>query len=194
MGFFKKLKDRVTSPKATVFLKLKKNSFALGEKLEGTLTVTSEEEFDATEIRSEIRCEEKRKTTMRVPETITHSDGRHETRWVTQESWETKKTFSENPQCSGPLHLSAGQKGEFPFSTNIPGGEDFVSYSDMDRIVTWTVKGVIGVKGRPDVTSATTTISVVEAPEIIMIPCEYCRTLFPETEIACPNCGAKRKA
>jgi len=192
MSFFKKLKERVTSPKATVFVKLNKNSYSLGEKLEGTLIASFEEEIDATEIRVELRCEEKRKTITSVPRTTT-SGGKTETQWVQQEMWETKKTFSENPQCSGPTHLSAGQKGEFPFSTTIPAGGE-VSYSSADRIVTWTIKGVIGVKGRPDVTSATTTISVVEAPEIIMIPCEYCRTLFPETEITCPNCGAKRKA
>jgi len=193
LSFFKKLKERVTSPKATVFLKLDKNSYSLGEKLEGVLIVSSEEEIDATEIRAEIRCEEKRKTKMSVPETVTLSDGRHETRWVEREGWETKKTFSENPQCSGPIHLSAGHKGEFPFSTNIPAG-GAVSSSDTNKIVTWTIKGVISVEGRPDVTSSTTTISVVEAPEIVMTPCEYCSTLFPQTEITCPHCGAKRKA
>jgi len=30
--------------------------------------------------------------------------------------------------------------------------------------------------------------------EIVMIPCKYCGALMPQTEIACPNCGAKRTA
>ncbi|MGD8544428.1 MAG: hypothetical protein PVG48_04850 [Candidatus Bathyarchaeota archaeon] len=30
--------------------------------------------------------------------------------------------------------------------------------------------------------------------EIVMIPCQYCEGLIPQTSIFCPNCGAKRKA
>ena len=206
MGFFKKLKERVTSPKATVSLKLNKNSFAPGEKLEGTLTVSSEEEVDATEIRAELRCEERKKTLIHDTEVITLSDGRKITRPRVREDWVTETIFSENPQGSGPIHLSAGYKGEFPFSTTIPAGGQ-PSYSGGDRSVTWALKGVIGVKGRPDVTSSTSSIQVMMAPavptvitekiverEVVMIPCQYCGTLFAQTAPSCPNCGAKRKA
>jgi len=30
--------------------------------------------------------------------------------------------------------------------------------------------------------------------EIVMIPCQYCGELLPQTAVFCPNCGAKRKA
>ena len=30
--------------------------------------------------------------------------------------------------------------------------------------------------------------------EVVVIPCKYCGTLFPEAESSCPNCGAKRQA
>jgi len=211
MGFFKKLKEKVTSPKATVSLKLNKNTYALGENLEGTLSVTSEEEIDATEIRAELRSEERRKKGRYETETRTLPDGRRESRQVWKEYWDTATIFSANPQASGPLHLSVGYKGEFPFSTNIPAGGQ-ASYASVDGSVAWTVKGVIGVKGRPDVTSSETSIQVVAAPvapaapiapvvtekiverEIVMIPCQYCGTLFAQTATACPNCGAKRKA
>lgn len=210
MGFFKKLKERVTSPKATVSLKLNKNSFVLGDSLEGTLTVTSEEEVDATEIRAELRCEERKKTLIHDTEVITLSDGRKITRPRVREDWVTETIFSENPQGSGPLHLSAGYRGEFKFTTSIPAGGQ-PSYSGGDRTVTWTIKGVIGVKGRPDVTSSESNIQVVGAPvapagpvapavtekiierEVVMIPCQYCGTLFAQTATSCPHCGAKRK-
>jgi hypothetical protein len=203
MGFFKKFKDRLTKPKATVFLKLDRNSFTWGDKLEGKLTVSSEEEVDATEIRAELRCEEKKKEWVHTTETITHSDGSHDTRPVTREEWKTRTIFSENPQGSGPIHLSAGYSGEFPFSTNVAGGEP--SYSGGDRSVTWTIKGVIGIKGRPDVTSAISGIQVTAVPttvttekiverEVVMIPCQYCGSLFPQTVTTCPKCGAQRKA
>jgi hypothetical protein len=211
MSFFKKLKEKVTSPKATVFLKLNKNTYAPGEKLEGTLTVTSEEEIDATEIRAELRCEEKKKTTRYDTEVITLSDGRKQTRPVLREEWVTETLFSENPQGSEPIHLYAGYKGELPFSTSIPAGGQ-ASYSGGDRSVTWNIKGVIGVKGRPDVTSSITSLQVIAATvslgaplapfvtekiverEIVMIPCQYCGTLFAQTVTSCPKCGAQRKA
>jgi len=206
MGFFKKLKDKVTSPKATVVLKLNKNSYALGENLEGTLSVSAEEEIDAIEVRAELRCEERKKTMKYETETRTLPGGRTETRPVWREVWETATIFSANPQGSGPLHLSAGYKGEFPISTAIPtGGQP--SYSSMDRTVEWNIKGVIGVKGRPDVTSSTFPIQVAMAPaapavitekiverEVVMIPCQYCGALFPQTALSCPKCGAQRKA
>jgi hypothetical protein len=206
MGFFKKLKDRVTSPKATITLKLNKNSFALGENLEGSLSVTSEEEIDATEIRAELRCEERRKTMKYETETTTLPGGGTSTRPVWREVWETATIFSANPQGSGSIHLSVGYKREFPFNTGIPAGGQ-PTYSSMDRNVEWKIKGVIGIKGRPDVTTSEYPIQVAMAPvaptvitekiverEVVMIPCKYCGSLMPQTALSCPNCGAKRTA
>jgi RNA polymerase subunit RPABC4/transcription elongation factor Spt4 len=30
--------------------------------------------------------------------------------------------------------------------------------------------------------------------EVVMIPCQYCKSLMPQMSLFCPNCGAKRKA
>jgi len=60
-GLFRRLKERVTKPKAAVALSLSKSAFTLGEDLEGTSLVTSEEEFNATEVGAEFRCVERRK-------------------------------------------------------------------------------------------------------------------------------------
>jgi hypothetical protein len=194
-----------------VFLKLNKNTFTLGEKLEGILAITSEEEIDATEIRAELRCEERKKTIKYETETRTLPGGRVVTRTVPKEVWVTETLFSENPQGSGPTHLSAGYKGEFSFNTSIPAGGQ-PCYSGGDRSITWNIKGVIGVKGRPDVTSSATSLQVIAGlvsvgaaatsvvtekiveREIVMIPCQYCGTLFPQTTTTCPKCGAQRKA
>jgi hypothetical protein len=189
MGFFKKFTDKLTKPKATVSLRLDRNTFNFGDKLEGTLTVSSEEEVDATEIRAELRCDEKNKQYVQM------GDGHG------GDQWQNKTIYCEKPQASGPIHLSAGYSGEFPFSTNVAGG--LPSYSGDARTVTWTIKGVIGIKGRPDVTSPTAGIQVVGAPttittekiverEVVMIPCQHCGSLFPQTVTTCPNCGAPR--
>ena len=29
--------------------------------------------------------------------------------------------------------------------------------------------------------------------EVVMIPCDYCRSLMPQTSTFCPSCGARRK-
>lgn len=29
--------------------------------------------------------------------------------------------------------------------------------------------------------------------EIVMLPCEYCQGLMPQTSVYCPNCGAQKK-
>jgi ribosomal protein L40E len=202
MGVFKRFKERVTKPKATVSLELNSYSFTWGDELEGKLTVSSEEEFEATEIRAELLCLEKKKQTSRG---LTFSTGSQGTSGGLEKStdWNTAIIFARKLQASGPIHLSAGYRGEFPFSTNVAGGEP--SLSSEDRSVTWTIKGVIGIKGRPDVTSPMSGIQVTASPttvttekivekEVVMIPCQYCGSLFPQTATTCPKCGAQRKA
>ena len=52
MGFFK----RFTKPKASVLLTLSEKTIDLGDDLQGTVAVSCEDEFDATEVRAELRC------------------------------------------------------------------------------------------------------------------------------------------
>jgi rubrerythrin len=30
--------------------------------------------------------------------------------------------------------------------------------------------------------------------EVVMLPCQYCGSLMPQTSIFCPHCGARRKS
>ncbi len=196
MGFFKKLKGRFTKPEASVSLTIPKSTFELGEDLKGAIVVSSQEEFDATEVRAELRCTEKRKREK------TEYDERQR-RNVRRVYWDMATLHSANPKTSGTLHLTSGFNKTFPFSVNIPaGGRE--SFDSVDGGVTWSIKGVVAIDGRPDVTSETMELQVIRpaaAPtvvkevvkEVVMIPCEYCGTLFPQTVTSCPNCGASRK-
>jgi len=198
MDFFRKLKQMITRPKARVSLKLGKNTYMLGEDLKGSLNVTSEEEFDATELRVELRCvERKRKQKYEWDE--------EKRREELKEYWETATLHSADVKVSEGLHLTPGYRKKFSFSANIPAGGR-TSYDSIDGSVTWSVKGVLAVKGRPDVTSETLEVQVVEPPEVqtvikekevirevVMIPCPYCGALMPQTAIKCPHCGAPRK-
>ncbi|MCP8315892.1 MAG: hypothetical protein H3Z52_03040 [archaeon] len=196
MSFLRKLKEKVTPPKANVSLNLSKNTFALGEDLEGTLVLNSEEEFDASEVRVEFRCIERKKE-----KRYEWNEQTRRGEW--KEFWETATLYSTDLKVSEELHLTQGYKKEFSFRINIPAsGRE--SYRSVDGSVIWSVKGVLAIKGRPDATSKTVEVQVIKqlAPtvvkeivrEVVMIPCAYCGKLMPQTSTLCPYCGAPRRA
>jgi sporulation-control protein spo0M len=196
MSFFKKFKDRLHAPEARISLQLNKNSYALGENIEGTLAVTSSEEFDAKEIRCEFQCVETKKR-------ITPQYDAIAKREVLREVQDSATLYSVRPAASGPLHITNGFSQNFPISINIPAGGRSTFHS-VDQSVSWSLKGVIAVEDRPDITSSTTEIQVSPPSaqpvikekeiirEVVMIPCKYCGALMPQTDTVCPNCGAKR--
>ena len=61
MGFFKKFTNHLTAPDVSVQLTFNNYSVALGDNLQGTLNITSKEEFDVIEVRCEIACVEQAK-------------------------------------------------------------------------------------------------------------------------------------
>jgi rubrerythrin len=73
------------------------------------------------------------------------------------------------------------------------------SLKSVDRVVAWELKGVVAVKGRPDATSRTIEVQVSLPSQVPLVQqpatvtCEYCGTVYPETLVKCPNCGAPRK-
>jgi len=190
MGLFK----RFIKPKTTVSLTIPKSTFELGEDLKGVITVSSEEEFDATEVRAELRCIEKKKK-----ERWEYDE--HLRRNMQRVYWDQATLHSADPKASGPVHLVPGFQKTFPIGVNIPaGGRE--SFAAVDAGVTWSIKGVVAIKGRPDVTSEVIELQVirpaagavvVKQKEVATVPCAYCRSLMPETATSCPNCGAPRK-
>ncbi|MCS7114083.1 MAG: hypothetical protein N3F10_04665 [Candidatus Bathyarchaeota archaeon] len=194
MSFLKKLSEKVTPPKVNLTLNLKKDFYYLGEKLEGELVLSSDDDFDADEIRCELTCVESAK----VQKRIYNPNLKHE---MPIETWETATLYSAKPCLSGPIHVSKGFTCSFPFSIALPVTMK-PTLKGVDRKVSWSIKGVVAVKGRPDATSRTVEVQVAQPPtapitkevirEVVMVPCKYCGTLFPQTEITCPHCGAKR--
>lgn len=202
MGFLKKLRDKVTAPNANLDLRLSKSAFALGENLEGSLTVLAKEDFDCTEVRCEITCTEEART-------IRYHYDPAIKRSLPHEVTETSVLFAAKPALSGSTHIINGETRNFPLKINIPAGGR-PTYQGNDNRVTWTIKGVVAVDGRPDATTHTAVIQVIQPTiqtvvssqpiikeiirEVVKIPCRYCDTLFDQLETSCPNCGAKRTA
>lgn len=192
----KKFKDRLTKPNAAASLQLNKGGFALGENLEGTLAITSNEEFDAREIRCEFQCVETKRT-------ISNQYDAALKRTVPREIQESITLWSARPQLSGPIHLNPSFSQNYQLVTMIPAAGR-PTFRGVDQNVVWTVKAVIAVDGRPDVTSSIIEIQVSPPSvspvisekeivrEVVMIPCKYCGALMEQTVTVCPNCGARR--
>ena len=189
MGFL----SRFRTPKATVSLKIQTDHAELGENPKGVITVVSKEEFDATEIRAELRCIEKRRKERWVY-------NKQLKRNIRQVYWDRATLHSSDPKASGKIHIVPGFKKDFPIVLSIPiAGRE--SSDGMDANVTWFVKGVVAVDDRPDVTSQTMEVQVVrpsavsktQEKEIVMVPCVYCECLMKQTASFCPKCGAPRK-
>ncbi len=196
MPFFKSFTNKFTAPKANVQLKLNQYSATLGENLEGTLTVSSMEDFDVTEVRYEISCVEQARV-------IRQEYDPQLRRYLPREVQESQVLFAAKPALSGATHFANGENRDFPVSVNIPAGGR-ATMQGMDRSVTWSIKGVVAVDGRPDVVSKTVDLQVVQPSaqpvikekevvrQVVMIPCKYCGTLMDQLVTTCPNCGAKR--
>jgi len=178
-------------PKTEVKLKIPQESFPLGSKFEGTITVDSKEEFDATEIRAELRCIEKR----RREEWVYNERLRQNVR---RTYWDSIIHLSEDLKASGSMHIVPGLRKTFPITVNIPVG-GLATLDSMDVNVTWLIKGVVAVNDRPDATSETYELQVFResariVKEVKMLPCDYCKSMMPSTSSACPICGAPRKS
>ncbi len=52
----------------------------------------------------------------------------------------------------------------------------------------------MGKYEEPDKAGKTVREREVIVKEIVMVPCQYCGGLMPQTSFFCPNCGARRKA
>ena len=135
-------------------MKLNKTSFALGENIEGTLTVSSSEDFEVTEIRCEIECIEEAKRLKRIYDERFHT-------YTEKEFNESATLYSARPAVSGPLKMNNGYTETFPLSLNIPAGGR-PAYKSVDDNITWLIKGVITIDGRPDITSMKTEIQVLQ--------------------------------
>lgn len=143
MGFL----DRFKAPKATISVSLDKQIFNLNEPMTGKLSVSSSEEFDADELRIELWVTEE--TTASGSVTIRAGAGDEEqTVTVKQED----NLHEEKITVAGRMRVTEGFNQQFPFSITVPSGVP-PTYRGRNASNTWKMKGVIAVKGRPDVTS-----------------------------------------
>ena len=194
MGFFKKFENHLIAPKADVNLQISNSYAVLGDNLEGTFTVTPHEDIQADEIRCEILCVETAQVMRAEYDPAIKMT-------VNRQVTENRVLYQAKPPCNPAIGLSNGVTQTFKFSVPLPaaGRPTFMSTNDT---VQWKIKGVVAVHGRPDVTTKETILQVIpqnerpinEPPKVRLVNCEYCQAAMPETELVCPNCGARRTA
>ena len=138
MGLF----NRFKAPKATISVTLDKQDLKINEPLTGKISVSSSEKFDADEVRIELWVTEQ------TTATETLDTGNNQRRSVTarQES----KLHDGKVSVTGRTHITKGFSEEFPFNTSLPTGVP-PTYHGRNASNTWRLKGVVAVKGRPDV-------------------------------------------
>ncbi|MEM3627903.1 MAG: hypothetical protein QXJ11_06430 [Candidatus Bathyarchaeia archaeon] len=158
MSFLRKFKEKLTPPNASISLELAKWRFSPGETIEGKVVVKSEEDFDAVGIRCEVECIEEIKS--RVSE---YNSSRK--RMIERDVWNRITHFAEKPTICGPIHITKGSTQAFPISIKLPTSA-WLSHKGVDRKLTWIIKGVVAVEGRPDATSKTIEIEVGEPQQI----------------------------
>jgi len=154
LSFFKAL----SPPKANVTVDLSKGEYALGEKLEGSIQVTSQEDLEVQEIRVDIIGRE------RIRGTLLDFAGDQKTRIYspinsqagTARSAQLDLLMHSNPvPVSGPLKVPNGYDGKFQFRFSIPphlgpsyqGGRQDGSW--LQRV--WMAKAIVAIAGRPDI-------------------------------------------
>lgn len=138
MGFL----DRLKAPKATVSVTLDKKAFNLNEPMTGKFNVSSSDEFDVDELRIELWVTEWTKATE------TKGSGSDA---VTVTAEQNAKLYDGKISVTGRMKVTDGFNQEFPFNIPLPSGVP-PTYRGRNASNTWKMKGVIAVKGRPDVT------------------------------------------
>jgi len=136
------LMKKLQAPKGTISVTLDKSECCLREPLTGKVNVTAAEDFDVDEIRLELEATEWTQATqsMNIGGTTKSVTAKQET-----------KLHDGKVTLQGRMHLTSGFNQDFPFSVNLPPGVP-PTYRGRNARNTWKIKGVMAVKGRPDIT------------------------------------------
>ena len=139
MGLF----GRFKAPKASISVIFETPAFSRMGPLEGKLSVSSSEAFDADELRIEIWVTEWTKATQQK---------KSGEQTIPVEAEQTTVLHRGKNAVAGRIQITEGFNQDFPFSIPLPAGVP-PTYRSQNVRNTWMLKGVIAVKGRPDVTS-----------------------------------------
>lgn len=147
------------APKASLTVNIAKDNYALGEAITGELTFTSDEEFEAKEIRVELHGVEQLRS---GGEPIRGASETLETRIYSPRTTTVQKgstvqyvMYNGQSKVNDRFMVSRGFSQQFPFRIGIPSqlGPTFqgVRMDGQWLERTWALKAVVSIGGRPDV-------------------------------------------
>ena len=147
------------APKASLSINMAKDNYALGETITGELAFTSNEEFEAKEIRVELQGTERLRT---GGEPIRGASETLETRLYSPRTTTVQKgttieynMYNGQSKVNERFMVPRGFNQQYPFRITIPShlGPTFqgVRMDGQWLERTWILKGVVSIGGRPDV-------------------------------------------
>jgi hypothetical protein len=147
------------APKASLSINMAKDNYALGETITGDLVFTSNEEFEAKEIRVELRGTEKLRT---GGEPIRGASETLETRLYSPRTTTVQKgttveynMYNGQSRVNDRFMVPRGFNQQYPFRIAVPShlGPTFqgVRMDGQWLERTWILKAVVSIGGRPDV-------------------------------------------
>ena len=124
----------------------------LGQKITGSIQVAASEEFDAIELRVELEDYEHTRAYYRVSKPNQPD--------ISGTAEEHNKLYSGKITVYGPIHFTKGFTGEYNFKISVPANA-LTTYYGKNASNKWSIKGVIGVSGRPDLNSHKIEVMIV---------------------------------
>lgn len=164
------------APNASISISISKSNFDLGETIEGTVSISSREDFEADEVRVELLGWEKLKPGGGI---IKDNQENSETRMYSHPSQNSKsRATMKYPMYRGKSQLIQktqifpGYSQQFPFKITIPRnlGPTFQGMRKDRRWLqrTWTLKAVLAVGGRPDVDTQREIYTSIPSPVTVV--------------------------
>lgn len=159
------------APNAAVTFAPSKSEYGLGGTIEGTITISSQEDFECQEVIAEVVGIERVKGRLlnlggSVSTRIYSPVGPREVRSDLPQT--ELLMFKKTVRVAGPTRIRVGSKIDFPVSVQLPGnmGPSYQGAREdgswMER--SWVVKAVVAVAGRPDIVTAARISVVASAP------------------------------
>jgi hypothetical protein len=139
--------DFTRPPEVEIYLTKDRRIFTPGDLIEDSVHVHSEEDFLAQEISCELEC-----VNMHV---VGNDQSVNLRGGFAIGALEISKTlYYRKSRLGGPLRITKGYSGDFPFIFSIPPYGD-TTYGNIGRqeinSLSWVIRCVIAVGGRPDV-------------------------------------------
>src|SRR5271157_684405 len=152
MGILKRFSQLFApSPKAKLSLGVKKNELYLGDELNGSLSISSQEELDVDEIYVSLRCVEtvtkvrRYQKSVKVERFVGDLEPTEQLVWKEKEYDVTKTLFSADTKIMSFVHLTIGYKADFPFVFKLPiSGRE--TYHSVDNNLRWSVTAFMKAK------------------------------------------------